>query len=362
MPEHRRHKTHWALNALLCVGSPAAALLAIELILRCAGYGRLEIYQPDPKLFWRLSPNQDCLTKVDRKPVHINSRGTRGPEFAEEKPPGTIRVLSLGDSRTFGWGLSDGETYSALLQEALQARFGNEARVEVINAGVNAWSFAQMKVFLQEHGLRYRPDVAVLEGANLWTQFSEHASPEFARAFMRRVRLKNLLRRSALYHWLIEVRLRSFYERHRTKFIPVVPEQDGLFKEQQRADPDARFREEIAAFCQIAISNGIRPVLLFLPTLDELGGAEAPRTLRIKGDVARALGVPVVDARDALRPLAPPPYLEADPVHLDARGNRAIVAPLADAIFPLLVPDQGGPRPGPPQAPGLSLPTATPTP
>src|SRR5438874_2643238 len=83
-----------------------------EFILRLNGYGNLEIYQPDPALYWKLKPNQNCFTKVDHKPVHINSHGTRGPDFQTQKPPGTLRILSLGDSRTFGWGLSEPETYS----------------------------------------------------------------------------------------------------------------------------------------------------------------------------------------------------------------------------------------------------------
>lgn len=53
-------------------------------------------------LFWKLKPDQVCYTKIDRKPVHINSRATRGAEFIVPKPAGTKRVPSLGDSRTFG--------------------------------------------------------------------------------------------------------------------------------------------------------------------------------------------------------------------------------------------------------------------
>ena len=93
---------------LLCFGS-------LELLLRLNGYGNLEIYEPDPALYWKLKPNQDCYTKIDHKPVHINSHGTRGPEFETRKPANTTRILSLGDSRTFGWGLAQAETYSGVL-------------------------------------------------------------------------------------------------------------------------------------------------------------------------------------------------------------------------------------------------------
>src|SRR5438477_8533468 len=121
-----------AASLLLCAG-------LLELVLRLCGYGNLEIYEPDPALYWKLKPGQDCYTKVGHKPVHINSHGTRGPEFQTAKPPNTLRILCLGDSRTFGWGLSEAETYCGMLAHLLQEQVGDQKRIEVINAGVNAW-------------------------------------------------------------------------------------------------------------------------------------------------------------------------------------------------------------------------------
>src|SRR5439155_12458228 len=92
-------------NLALSAVSFSLCFFLLEMILRLNGYGNVEIYQADRLLYWRLKPNQDCYTKIDRKPVHINSHGTRGPEFETFKPAGTVRIISLGDSRTFGWGL-----------------------------------------------------------------------------------------------------------------------------------------------------------------------------------------------------------------------------------------------------------------
>src|SRR5439155_10933389 len=109
-----------------------------------------------------------------------------------------------------------------------------------------------MMVYFRDTALRYQPDIVILAEANLWTQFSEKNSPEFVRQFMSRVRLKNFLRRFALYHYVVEVKLKAFYERHRTKFIPVDPRQDTLFKEQQQGDPDSVFRVAIEELCVLA--------------------------------------------------------------------------------------------------------------
>jgi len=306
--------------------------VALELTLRMMGYGNLEVYLSDTKLFWRLKPNQDCYTKIDHKPVHINSNGTRGPEFEVKKPAGTIRILSLGDSRTFGWGLTDEETYSRRLQNLVQKYVGNGRKVEVINAGVNAWSYPQILVYLREYGLRYQPDYVILAEANYWTQFSEKSSPEFARQFMRRVWLKNFLRRFAIYHYFIEVKQRVAYEQQRTKFIPVDPQSDTLFKEQQQADPEALFRNSVEGICALSLSNHVKPVVLFLPTLDNLTTTNRISVIEVKRAACEKYTVPLVDLTANLRARGKELYLDADPVHYNARGNAII----ADRIFEAL--------------------------
>jgi len=328
----RAHGRRWLKKLGLAFGSFLLCLVLFEVILRLNGYGNLEIYQPDPKLYWRLKPNQDCYTKVDHQPVHINSHGTRGPEFTAEKPANTIRILSLGDSRTFGWGLPDEKTYSRQLERLLQQNVGSGKTVEVINAGVNAWSFPQMQVFFRDFGLKWSPDFVILGEANLWTQFSEKNSDEFVKKFMSRVRLKNLLRRCAIYHFAIEVKLQAFYQRYRTKFIPVDPKQDQFFKEQQQSDPDAVFRTAIEQVCQTAQSNGVKPVLLFLPTLDELSSTNESRVFVVKRAVSHRLNVPLVDLTPELEKGGKTLYLEADPVHLNAVGNEIVARRLFESI------------------------------
>jgi lysophospholipase L1-like esterase len=323
-------------NLALFFGVFLLCIFGLEIALRICGYGNLEIYQPDPKLYWRLKPDQDCYTKIDHKPVHINSHSTRGPEFQIEKPANTIRILSLGDSRTFGWGLSDGETYSRLLERSLRANVGDGRHVEVINAGVNAWSYPQMLVYFRDFALQYKPDYVILGEANLWTQFSESNSPEFVRQFMSRVRLKNFLRHFAIYHYVIEVQLKDFYERNRTKFIPVDPKQDTLFKEQQQTDPNAVFRTAIENLCRLAQTNGVNPVLLYIPTANDLNLTNTPAVQEVKTRVHDHLNVPLVDLTEDLKPQGKALYLEADPVHLNSPGNEIVARRLFETMTNLM--------------------------
>lgn len=87
--------------------------------------------------------------------VTINGKGTRGEEVSYEKKDGIIRVLMLGDSITFGYGVADEQTFSYLLDEKSE-------KIEVINAGVQGYGTDQELIYLKNEGLKYQPDVIVL--------------------------------------------------------------------------------------------------------------------------------------------------------------------------------------------------------
>jgi hypothetical protein len=89
-----------------------------------------------------------------------NSKGLRNTvEFPYKKPGGTLRVLSLGDSQTQGYEVGQESTFSAVLENFLNAR---GVHAEVLDAGVSGFSTAEELAFLENEGYRYEPDVVVL--------------------------------------------------------------------------------------------------------------------------------------------------------------------------------------------------------
>lgn len=319
-------------NGALLLGSMFLFLCLLEIIFGLFGYGDLVIYQPDPKLMWKPLPNQDCYTKVGHKPIHVNSKGTRGKEFEEKKTAGVYRILSLGDSRTFGWGLSEAETYSGLLESLLQDHFGDKLKVEVINAGVNAWSYGQIYVYLRDVGMRYNPDLVILGDANLWTQFSEKQSREFIRKMTRGVWLKNLLRRSAIYHYLIEVKLKIYYEKYRTKFIPVDPDQDQFFKDHQKSDPSLVFEEQIKTICELMKKKKAEGLIIYSPTEDLLTSKKNHMIQDIKQKASKVYNIPLIDFTGDFSVSKDSLFLSDDPVHPNALGNRIIAQRIFEHI------------------------------
>lgn len=90
--------------------------------------------------------------------VSTDANGLRAPLHAEEKPADAFRVMTLGCSTTFGWGVDDEQTYPARLEGIL-----NQAghAVEVINGGQPGHSSFQ-GLWLWERALaRYKPDVVI---------------------------------------------------------------------------------------------------------------------------------------------------------------------------------------------------------
>ncbi|MBE8233639.1 MAG: SGNH/GDSL hydrolase family protein [Endozoicomonadaceae bacterium] len=108
----------------------------------------------DPDLFWTLKPYA-----VMRGVMDTNSQGLRGPEIAP-KTNDKFRILSLGESSTYGTKVKFEETYSKILEKTLGAMQGKP--VEVINAGVPGYSMFQGLTFLHLHGLDLNPDMVLI--------------------------------------------------------------------------------------------------------------------------------------------------------------------------------------------------------
>jgi lysophospholipase L1-like esterase len=89
-----------------------------------------------------------------------NSLGIRGPEYSFDPAAGVFRIVVVGDSVTMGVNVEEFDTYSALLEAALNARAGGQ-RYEVLNVGMAALNIEQVLQRLETIGLRYHPELIV---------------------------------------------------------------------------------------------------------------------------------------------------------------------------------------------------------
>ena len=131
----------------------------------------------------RLSPPKDVRSgyskyradevKVDhdetgeRISYQLNHEGFRAPNFEIAKPPGVVRIVTLGASSTFGLGSRDNETYPSQLQSRLNQRCGLPLRYEVINLGIPHLTSHMIRELFVAEGVPLHPDVVTFyEGYN----------------------------------------------------------------------------------------------------------------------------------------------------------------------------------------------------
>ena len=114
-------------------------------------------YIHDSALGWRNIPNWQSTTFGQK--LTINSKGLRDREYPYKKPAEVRRILVLGDSYAWGYGVADNEVFTEVIEDDLQK---NNSRWEVLNAGVSGWGTDQEYLFLINEGFKYSPDIVVL--------------------------------------------------------------------------------------------------------------------------------------------------------------------------------------------------------
>jgi len=177
-----------AQNLLLAVASAVLFLAALEGIARLAGQrpcvnptseaeGAEAKIRAHPLRQYELVPGStftfkreaairhnlrpDFLDTWERITYRINSLGLRGPEASAAKPANTTRILVLGDSVAFGWGIEEEDTLVHQLQQHLnQAETGTH--FEVWNAGVPGYATWHELQYLVEKGATFDPDVILV--------------------------------------------------------------------------------------------------------------------------------------------------------------------------------------------------------
>jgi hypothetical protein len=139
----------------------AGGVLAMELLARLA---LTDFYTCDPVTGWRFAPGRSGL-KIDRRLEYatytrINTAGFRDLERSPEKPPGTVRVVLLGDSMLAGLQVPLEESLAQRLEGFLN--LSGEARYEVVNCATDGYGTAQQWLVYRERCRHYQPDLVLL--------------------------------------------------------------------------------------------------------------------------------------------------------------------------------------------------------
>jgi hypothetical protein len=143
-------------------------LLVLEVALRMFGpflpgnYDTGALVKRHPTLGHFHQPNSRTWLKTPRFTTQLdyNPMGLRDPRQSYDKPPGTFRILMLGDSFIEASQVQATETAATQLERILGSMLSRP--VEVINAGVFGYGSAQEYLLLDQEGPKYQPDLVLL--------------------------------------------------------------------------------------------------------------------------------------------------------------------------------------------------------
>jgi lysophospholipase L1-like esterase len=116
-------------------------------------------YRFDPEIRYIPLPNQRGW--IDDGFVTTNSQGFRGPEPASPKPPGRFRVVAVGDSVTFGFGVNDADTFCAQTEQLLRSKRPG-LDLDVVNIAVPGYDTRQEVALLRRNLSRLEPNLVLV--------------------------------------------------------------------------------------------------------------------------------------------------------------------------------------------------------
>lgn len=152
------------INLSLILISTVFALFLSEIALRLIGIKpmyvspeRDQFWKYDSLLGWVHQPGQQGIfeTPQFRTSVRINETGLRDRSHSYSRQNSSPRILVLGDSFAWGYGVEEPDRFSQQLEKSMD--------VEVINAGVSGYSTDQELLWYKNEGIKYDTDLVILQ-------------------------------------------------------------------------------------------------------------------------------------------------------------------------------------------------------
>lgn len=245
--------------------------------------------------------------------VSTDENGLRVPLHATTKEQGVFRVLLMGCSTTFGWGVDDAESYPAQLETL--AREAGYSKIEIINGGQPGYTSFQGLWFWDEVGSAYEADLVVL---GFVVQDARRAAySDLSQAIL--TGNGAFLKSNVLYKWRLYLLLKSLQGdlAIRVKERPEGGE-EGVYRVSE-----ASYLENLRALRSRIESTGASVVHFGFP-LERTGYTEHHRRLlRLESE---ASGIPFYDPSEEIERASRSTqlYFEQDRGHPNAEGCELI--------------------------------------
>ncbi len=275
-----------------------------------------------PGLDYELSPSREILHRGAL--IRTNSTGLRDDE---SRPPGddsVRRIAVLGDSFTFGFGVSGDQVYANVLERMLaESRPAAKRPIEVLNFGVGAYSTRDEAVVLEQKALAFAPDLVVV-GYALNDPEIDPVQP-----LHRVYHAPGWWQHSHLLRWIASAVQQS----------QIRSRGDGDYVRYLHAPGFAKWQSVVDAFAAMRRATepeGIPVLVVIFPLSRESGWEDYPYrgVHRQVAEAAAARGLSALDLYDAFAAHpAPEMRLAASNPHPSARGHEVAARAIHDWLI-----------------------------
>jgi lysophospholipase L1-like esterase len=290
--------------------------------------GSFFVLRPDKDYEYSLQPNLSSATAAPRGhpwTYAINSEGFRGPEFSP-KQPDRFRILFLGDSFTFGWGVDQDKIFPIRLIQQLNESTTNQT-FEAINLAVPGYNTEMELALLQERITTLNPDLIFL-GYVYNDAEPQQAAPMHP---ARRYQFCN--------SWLLE-ELRGVANKsvgltifHSKKF-------EGTFDVLTSFEPDSwkwpRSKSALTEMSKLCIEHKLPLFVAVFPGFEaEFADHPYSPIHKMAGEWCNELGIKHLDLLPEMRDLDAAQLILAGDGHPNAAGHEILAQKLLESIRPL---------------------------
>lgn len=349
----------------------AAALVLGEVTLRICGFETLRfdaewrenykhLHRPaggEARVPYEFIPLAETSFSYRGPPVRyrINEDNLRSDRrYERPKHLGVKRVLMLGDSVLFGLGVEVADTFASRVEAALDG-------VEIINSGVGGYNTYVERLWFEQTGLSYSPDLVVLcycpndvdDPADHFDRHTLERMPPLPDGAIpnhdfhaKRIAAKDKARRNPRPSGPTLNSVATWAMKHSALAnLCAEPFSYGrrshsyercLLTVAERASPESAWLErQLNSIAETAASANAAVVFVYVPLAYELnaGDARYERSRRNVHDLAVSAGFEVVNVFDDLERVSRP-YLDVS--HLSANGHRTVAEALTKAIHNML--------------------------
>lgn len=161
-------------------------------------------FQPDGQLIYKIAPNASNQVITDEfvQNTKTNNIGCRSNLLPDNKEQSQYRVFFVGDSSTFGYGISSNElTYPARFESYVQKENALK-QIKVYNCGVPGYSPDQELRMIEKKIVEYKPDLVIWNIMNPSDLFDLMRQTNWPIPALYGIRNNQLTAYDARFNWL----------------------------------------------------------------------------------------------------------------------------------------------------------------